>query len=902
VKSRPWFRELAGDDVGKYKLEAYLGAGKIGYVYRAHIRILPERQVAIKLTPSSLKPGWENELNKVFRLSMIPGVVHFHDLGTCQLSRGKQTELFQYTVWDYVHPGRNLRDYLVQVGSCSTSFFVAVIEGILRVLHACSRSGVARHGDLHAGNILIGEESAADITALLEIRAPIYVSDFGYGTTGGATQPKDDFDGLASIADDLLRAVSWDSATSTDRRIIQQIHQLISKLLREGLESERREPLEILKAIYEAKRQARSLAISAPPTDSGEGIASRVVSEGLSVGQYQVSEMLGDAWEWWKKLFVPRVPGRSRILEPDISTVVTGPRGCGKTMLFRRLSERLMIECGPVDESSTPTRFVAFYINTNDIADAFSMYPDLPSGDDQRSLVCYANLCVLSDLLAVESAFSMKHSTPSSDGLLSLVRKWLVAEPDGQLLLVGEDSLESLRTILEEVKWRFPNRTSLRMFPGLDDLARHEWLPRMFSLVRPFCSWIGNRSILLFVDDYTTPRVSISMQRSLNRLFFQRSAEYVCKVATESATTFITEDSSGKVLQDGDDFQLIDMAEESLFMDDAERASFLAEVFSKRLSLDKRASGTWQTLPGLLGKLEIGKTEFARRLRQAREAMHNSEQATGARRGATKPRVLYHGFNVFTSLWSGDTRTLIQLVQELLDEALANSEAQVRMSPVTAELQDRVFRNRGGQWLVSQTRNQPTNRNIVEAELNKLKRLATPFSFTGGSYGGHLKAVVEAFVSVARSLLLGPTYKIRSSGTIREVPRMAFRIEVVDEFRLDGLAAEIYTDLIRYGLFLRDARGKSVRGAMVPRLYLRRFLLPYCALALSKRDSVPMTCAHFIALLLTPDLFKEEYGRLIARRSKERDEQGSLFGVDGRKGTWYNDPAYEDDSDGIEEI
>ena len=72
---------------------------------------------------------------------------------------------------------------------------------------------------------------------------------------------------------------------------------------------------------------------------------------------------------------------------------------------------------------------------------------------------------------------------------------------------------------------------------------------------------------------------------------------------------------------------------------------------------------------------------------------------------------------------------------------------------------------------------------------------------------------------------------------------MAFRVEIIDDFRVEGLAAEIYKDLIRYGLFMRDARGKSVRGAMVPRLYLRRFLLPYCTLALSKRDSVPLSCS-----------------------------------------------------------
>jgi hypothetical protein len=131
------------------------------------------------------------------------------------------------------------------------------------------------------------------------------------------------------------------------------------------------------------------------------------------------------------------------------------------------------------------------------------------------------------------------------------------------------------------------------------------------------------------------------------------------------------------------------------------------------------------------------------------------------------------------------------------------------------------------------------------------------YALAGSTYGSHLKAVVEAFIAAARNLLLGPTYKIGK----REVPRMAFRIEVTDEFRIEGLAAEIYRDLIRYGVFMRDARGKSVRGAMVPRLYLRRLLLPYCTLALSKRDSVAMTCEWFRKLLVSPDAFRSEFIR-----------------------------------------
>jgi hypothetical protein len=181
----------------------------------------------------------------------------------------------------------------------------------------------------------------------------------------------------------------------------------------------------------------------------------------------------------------------------------------------------------------------------------------------------------------------------------------------------------------------------------------------------------------------------------------------------------------------------------------------------------------------------------------------------------------------------------------------------------------------------------------VKREIERLRQEKGHFALQG-QYGDHLKAIVEAFVTAATRLLAGPTYTIREGAVPREVPRMAFRIEIVDEFRIDGLALEIYRDLIRYGLFMRDSRGKSVRGAFVPRLYLRRLLLPYCTLALSKRDSVQLTCTDFIQLLLQPDAFKEAFA------GKRAPVDLPLFPQDAVSS--HGDPAYDDISSENENV
>ena len=451
-------------------------------------------------------------------------------------------------------------------------------------------------------------------------------------------------------------------------------------------------------------------------------------------------------------------------------------------MLFRRLSERLVVECGRVEDSKALEGYAALYVNANDFADAFAHFPDQPTSSDEALLFCYANLCILGELLAVESARTGRLRTSAPDGLLEMVARLLL--PKSYLaLLEGEDRLERFRALLEQVKWFFPNQVTDERLPGLAEMSQYRWLPEFVRQARSLCSWLGERSMLLFIDDFSTPRVSPSMQRVLNRLFLQRSPHFLAKMATEASSSFVSEESSGKSLQDGDDYQLVDMGEEALFLTEEERFSFLSDVFSRRLPLDNRVPEQGRSLEGLLGKMSLSKTEFARRLREP-PSPHNDidgvENFTPTqRRGRSRARVTYHGANVFCDLWSGDTRTMIQLISDVVDQSSSETPAVMtgrgQELPIRMDIQDRVYRNRGGEWLDSHTRNEPTNPEFVKAEIIRMQADEPQFTLAG-DYGEHLKAVVEAFVSCARDLLLGRTYVIREGQSTREVPRMAFRL------------------------------------------------------------------------------------------------------------------------------
>ena len=895
LDKRPdWLAHLQDIKLGEFVLDKYLGSGHFGCVYRARLQSMLDEDIfwAIKVSPQNVALDVRT-LRKVLRLQGVANVAHLLRVESADISTSHGSDTVAYAVWDYIEPSQSLRRYLQSTKSVHVSFLFGVVTTVLRVLDACQIRGISAHGSLHLGNILVGDPSGSGLDSTYRTVDPIYVTDFGYALATAEHEPIDDYRALADLADCLIEKVDWPAANSADRQLLLGVRRVLHKVLREDIASERSTPAAILTSIL-AVHSSAGRANGASYRDSGAPAQS--ASRGMSVGQFQVSEMLGDDWDLWRRLFVPAVPARSRILERDITSVITGPRGCGKTMLFRRLSERLIVQCGPIDDRAPSADFLAFYVNANDFADAFPHFPTRPTPEQAGRLNAFAHLCILSDVLAVEAVLCQRAVRAPSSALIGLFEAWFGETAGSVPIIDGEHRLERYRSQLEQLKRDFLKVSIPPQFPGYESFAHHAWLRTFVPELRNSCAWVGRVTVFFFVDDYTTPRVSLAMQRVLNRIFFHRSHDFVFKVATEAATTFLAEDSSGKVLQDGDDYRLVDMGEESLFMSDDERQTFLNEVFQRRLSLDPRVGAERRTLPALLGKHGYSKTGFARLLRDAQPVELGMPQTgAGLLRGAVKRRALYFGHDVFSSLWSGDTRLMIQLMQDLVEEA-ARPTGTIS-SQIPPDLQDRVFRNRGGQWLDMQMRNQPTDAKRF-AKLLASHQARTPgYRLSGGTFGTHLKAIAEAFSQAARLELLGPVYTIEEKGKVREVPKMAFRLEITDIFRVEGLSAEIYRDLIRYGIFMRDARGKSIRGAMVPRLFLRRLLLPYCLLALSKRDSVSMSCDWFIRLLLQPDEFVKNW----TVHRKMSSHSGGQMKIFEEGENLVADPRYDDISDAEKE-
>src|SRR5258707_15895944 len=151
---------------GQYLVEALLGKGGMGAVYRARHILLGDR-VAIKLLPPEMRSNTEwlrrfQREGQAARRFRHPNAVTVYDLRT-------SSDGTIYLVMEYVE-GNTLDVELKKHGRFSPAEAVAVLDPIMGVLNAAHAMGVV-HRDLKPENIMIGKPGAggAPVIKLLDL-------------------------------------------------------------------------------------------------------------------------------------------------------------------------------------------------------------------------------------------------------------------------------------------------------------------------------------------------------------------------------------------------------------------------------------------------------------------------------------------------------------------------------------------------------------------------------------------------------------------------------------------------------------------------------------------------------------------------------------------------------------
>lgn len=793
-----------------YRIEEHIGTGGNGHVFRAYsqdlmismaCKVIPKKN----LESTSNQPHlWQTEFQKANRLRShevvkVNQVVEWPEHKCiCVLA-------------DYVN-GISLKDYLAKEKNELDIDFIEDFFRAMLIFFDDMKNNNIEHGDFHTGNILVEDRSAL----LGEPPISFRVTDFGVASALSTAGFKDDYHQLSAILKALLENCPYQTLSTPISRFKHEIirkdfqarHLLEDDPTRDELA---KNPTELYKKLINIENAFQKIESENLSTDLVDPF------DYLSCEQVRAHSLL-------KALYSDHFLGLD-LIQSISNVILTGPRGCGKSTVLKSLSIQHLTQTN--NDAPSTVNFFGIYYRCDDLYFSFPRYK-LPQDriDAFDVPIHFITATLLLETLTALANWSNKYFAREfkkqerslTHQLADILEYEDPASYPNFKALIAKLNKERKRAKKRQLRLHLKDEPVQNCF-GVDMLGKC-----CGQLVRSL-SYFADIPLYFFIDDYSSPKITIDLQENLNRLFFQRSKYLFFKIATESPVSIAIKDLDGKVFTESREYNYINIGTVFLHTDRSKKQVFIDDVFSRRFSQVKEYPV--KSLEELVG---IGDTESSENSR-AREIISS--------RGHPTP---LWGKKVICDLCSGDIHYAISIVKRMvINSGGTESIVAGKQTPkIKATFQNKAIREEAGRFLMN---------------------------LKGVKHGARLVNIVDAFGKVAASYLRFRTAKNEKG----KPPWQASRIEPYEEMPLSKEALSLYNELLRYSVFIQDFRGKSKRGNVVPRLYLRRFLIPHYNLTFSKRDSVHLEHKELESLLLEPNKFETRMRIKDPRGADKRD-------------------------------
>jgi hypothetical protein len=505
-------------------------------------------------------------------------------------------------------------------------------------------------------------------------------------------------------------------------------------------------------------------------------------------------------------------------LEEANNVLLMGPRGCGKTMIFRRLRFKTKVAAKKTKEIEKDN-YIAFYLPCESLF--YMRFSDLSEVDIERNkdaLLLFFNMAVLSEVAS--SLSDMPRSLTELPRSLGVAMADVLLDEAGALW--GESQPDARAMTLQELAACAINlmrdiRSAIAYGRTIAARGSTDFVSELVKVVKREVPMLSGRQFIFFLDDYTDERVPLVLQEALHPTVCQRSSDLCFKI---SAHTFgsIYHAPRPLALDEGRNITVINLGSHYLKLNKrTKEGRLLLDILNHRFKNCKGYDGTIEQW--------LGRTSFPGDVPLNR-ALHDPK---------TRGDVKYHGIECLMDLCTGDYSEMVKLVGEIFSEAGVEADSPVRQ--ISPEHQDRAIQR-------------------VSREYLGLIRHIRPD-------GEKLYDVVNSFGVLSQRLLYERDLVGQgkdSRGRPRKDPFDLLTVYVDDLTKAAPAARQVWERLQKASIFIDIGLAPSQRRVIAERATLRRIYCPAFKTSLTSSEHLGATAKQFEWFMDMPAEFcKEQY-------------------------------------------
>jgi serine/threonine protein kinase len=809
---------LLGLRIDEFGVEEIIGRGFYGWTVKANdgyqsfvVKLIPDHRVRNR-APIFQEP------RALAKCGPHPNIARFFKHGDTTLAIAEAHVATHFLVFDYIEDASPLRRFLAEVEHLDRSDLVGIISGICFGLARIHKNGLW-HNDLHDDNILV-RHLPADEAAQGQYLAVLI--DFGsseqFTQAQAEREGRSDYFYLSKHITALVGAFERGNRTSlvpADRTLAGKLRLLARQLA--DTNTTRRD-LDPLSVSTQAKDALSQCATGQPrPTFEEMRTKQRVSlasplanSNALNLEPEDVAALFTDPLGWLEHL------------HRNETTIVVGPRGCGKTMLLRHLS--IATEARPRgDESREDVRErlgagerIAFLVSCSELRTPFlrSAYKRLErtnkalAEDFCREYIGVHYAAEITRTIAWLSNERLLDVHPETGHAFYATVVSLVSDQEKARDITSDAAMEILdKRIVDLSSLGIPEDYAPSRLASDDVLIK---LARALKTL----PWTRDKELWFLIDDYSETLLTRFVQEAVNPILFRPTSELRIRVSSEGGGPTLM-DHLGRRYQEGREVSKVNLGEVYFKAREDEGQGFIEAILNERCK--ETNVGSLKQLKALLG--EHGEDgNFGRYI--------VSKQRPGDAR--------FYGFGIICRLCSGDVSYIIELLRSIVGDTWHE-----KTQPVKPVDQDQIIKR------------------FAQRQLADLLRTA--------DMGPNL----HSFATQVGALLRDYLVQSRDAGKLDE----RLRIEVEGSRPLNDHAARMHELLLRHSVLVDGGHGKSRTGAPTRRFFFRRLYAPCFPFSLARRGSIPLRVEEYEQWLTQPQEITGGTGQL--RNAPQRDFWGS---------------------------